>query len=128
MKPSLIVISNRKGYFSNMNLESGRMAFRVAAKMIMIPANFPSLYRRRGLSLTCPSCMGLSSAEPSRDEQDSHPPAPHPLLSQSHLLTDCVAVSDIRAECSLRDEESIALFFLKVLARNLEIDQFVNDL
>ena len=40
----------RKKYFSSMNLESGRMAFRVAAKMIMIPANFPSLYRRRGLS------------------------------------------------------------------------------
>ena len=112
----------RKKYFSSLDLESGRMAFRVASKMIMVPANFSSLYRRRGLSLTYPSCMGMSRTETGRAEQNLNPPTLQPLLSQSHLLNDCVAVSDIRAKCRLDDEDLIALFFLKVMSRNLEIE------
>ena len=113
----------RKTYFSTMNLESGRMAFRVAAKMVNVPANFPSKYRRRGESIACSACAGLPP--PPSVSPSEAPPAP-PILSQSHLLSSCVAVSDIRSECNLNleDTESVALFFRKVMARNMEIERF----
>ena len=122
----------RKTYFSSMNLESARMAFRVSTKMIRVPANFPSQYRRRGLPITCPSCTELTPLPNHRPnmsvpvEEAVHDPNPPPVLSQSHLLNDCVAVSDIRAECSLDSVESISLFFQKVFARNLEIEDLDN--
>ena len=99
----------KKNYFSNMNLDSGRMAFRVSSKMVQtIPANFSSQYRRRGLSIICSSCSGPSAPESYRrpgqsDAPPGSPPSP-PILSQSHLLTTCSAVSDIREQCNPLDE------------------------
>ena len=106
----------RKNHFSNMNLDSGRMAFRIACKMVQtIPANFSSQYRRKGLSTICYSCSGPSAPELyPRPDQSAAPPASPPsppILSQSHLLTTCTAVSDIRAELNPLDEHSIISFF-----------------
>ena len=118
----------RKSYFSTMSLDSSCMAFRVASKMVQLPANFPAKYRRSGESMACPSCAELSPATNlSRDLSDASlaPPTSPPILSQSHLLTNCLAVSDLRADCRLDSEESIALFFRRVMARHLEID--IND-
>ena len=109
-----------------MNLDSGRMAFRVNSRMVPVPANFSSQYRRRGLSLTCPSCTMQSPARSNtRDSCDmtATPNPPPPILSQSHLLTNCVAVSDLRETCNPDDEESVALFFRRVVARQMEIDE-----
>ena len=124
----------RKNYFRNMDLESGRVAFRVASKMLPLPANFPSQYRRRGLSLACPSCSGPSSIRPTTLRTDMSDPAapptsppPPPTLSQSHLLTTCPGVADIRADCNIFDEESVTLFFRRVVARSLEIEEFDNN-
>ena len=52
------------------------------------------------------------------DEQQ----APQPLHSQSHILTECQAVCDLRTECDPNDDYSLALFFKKVVARNMEIE------
>ena len=98
-----------------------------------IPANFSSLYRRKGLPLTC-ACSGseppvtpTQSSELRRSrESDSGQPPPPPLLSQSHLLTTCSAVRDIREQCTLEDDESVALFFRKVVARNMDLEDIID--
>ena len=110
----------RKPYFLNLSLESARMRFRVASKLVpTILANFASKYRRRGQSLACPSCSAPHHATSSDGEERNQP-----LHSQSHILTDCAAVSDLRAECEPRDDFSLAEFFKKVVARNMEIEDF----
>ena len=106
----------RKHYFSNLSLENARMSFRVASKLVpTIRSNYPSKYRRQGIPLTCPTCSDPSSSTTSST-------ASPPLHSQSHLLTDCVGVSDLRAECDENDDKSLAVFFKKVVARHMEID------
>ena len=103
----------------NLPLESARMRFRVASKLVpTILGNFASKYRRRGQSLTCPAC--LSPGHGSSEQEGRN----QPLHSQSHILTDCVAVSDLRAECDPQDDVSLADFFKKVVARNMEIEEF----
>ena len=118
----------RKNYFTNMNLDSGRMAFRIACKMVQtIPAHFSSQYRRKGLSTICYSCSGPRAPEPYlRPDQSAAPPASPPsppILSQSHLLTTCTAFSDIRAGLNPLDEHSIVLFFRRIVARNMELEE-----
>ena len=93
------------------------MHFRVALKMVpTILANYVLKYRKRGQSLACPSCSTPCSI--SSDQQDMN----QPLHSQSHILTDCVAVSDLRDECDQEDDQSLAEFFKRVVARNMEIE------
>ena len=111
----------RKPYFFNQSLENARMCFRVATKLVpTILANFPSKYRRRGQSLTCPSCSTPVSSELEVGEQQMEP-----LHSQSHILTECEAVRDIRDECEPQDDFSLAQFFKKVVARNMEIEDLL---
>ena len=113
----------RKSYFFDLSLENARMRFRVSSKLVpTILANFSSKYRRRGQSLTCPSCSALT---PDRSEQEDSIGQTEPLHSQSHILTECVAVRDLREECEPRDDFSLAEFFKKVVARNMEIEDLL---
>ena len=116
----------RKPYFFNLSLENARMRFRAASKLVpTILMNFPSKYRRIGRSLTCPSCSRPSSSSASGELIQS----PNPLHSQSHILTECTAVSDLRADCDPEDDESLAVFFRKVVARHMEMDDdLINQL
>ena len=52
------------------------------------------------------------------DEQETPPP----LHSQSHILTECEAMSDLRSEWEPNDDYSLAMFFKKVVARNMELE------
>ena len=112
----------RKQYFANLSLENARMSFRVSSKLVpTIRSNYPSKYRRQDIPLTCPTCSNLSSSPTSGlPTSDTAPP---PLHSQSHILTDCVGVSDLRAECNEKDDKSLAVFFRKVVARHIEMGE-----
>ena len=113
----------RKSYFFKLNLENARMCFRAASKLVpTILMNFPSKYRRIGRPLTCPSCSRPgSSLSTATTESDT------PLHSQSHILTECTAVSDLRADCDLEDDKSLAVFFKKVVARHMEMEDELID-
>ena len=119
----------RKSYFFNLSLENARMRFRAASKLVpTILMNFPSKYRRVGRSLTCPTCSTpRPSTSPARNESGEENKSFNPLHSQSHILTDCAAVSDLRDECDPEDDESLAVFFRKVVARHMEMDNELFD-
>ena len=119
----------RKPYFDSLNLELSRVRFRIEAKLVpTILGNQPSRYRRRGLTLSCPSCSlqppretGMSAAREPAAENSTPPP----IHSQSHLLSgDCEGVSDLLIDCDTRDDKSLAIFFQRVVARNMEIEGF----
>ena len=114
----------RKPYLSSLNLENARMCFRIASKLVpTIRKNYSSKYRKMGQPLTCPSCTQMSPAQSqsavtaTEGETD-----PAPLHSQSHILNDCIAVSDLRTECEPSDDHSLAEFFRKVVARHMELE------
>ena len=122
----------KKSYLNELDLESARILFRFHSKLIpTVRKNFSSQYRRKGVSLTCPSCSKLSlpsspelptmmSSSNSLSMSSSTPP----LHSQSHLLTSCEAVKDIRDECMpFADDQSLAEFFRLVVARHLEMGE-----
>ena len=112
----------RKQYFSDLSLENARMSFRISSKLVpTIRNNYPSKYRRRGIPLTCPTCSNPSLSTTSGPKTSDT--APPPLHSQSHILTDCLGVSDLRAECNEKDDKSLAIFFRKVVARQMEIEE-----
>ena len=121
----------RKAYLSTLDLENGRMLFRVHSRLVpTIRKNYASLYRRKGKPLTCPSCT-MSSSNPTlplntttTESSSSNPSPPQPVHSQSHLLTSCEAVRDIREECQpWEDDKSLAEFFRQVVARHLEMGE-----
>ena len=121
----------RKAYFDSLSLEESRMLLRVNARLVpSILANYPSKYRRMGKSLSCPSCSRATHSVVTRTETSElvgeRPPAPSPatpLHSQSHLLSgECEAVRDLLDECEPSDDKSLAIFFMRVVARNMEIE------
>ena len=119
----------RKPYIDKLSLEDGRMRYRIEARLVpTILGNYPSKYRRRGVSLACPLCSAspprtsssITVREPA--EENSSSPSP-PTHSQSHLLSGaCGAVSDLLEECDVEDDQSLVHFFRRVIARNLEIE------
>ena len=112
----------RKSYFSKLSLDNARMSFRVASNLVpTIRNNYPSMYRRQGKPLTCPTCV-KSNPSATLSPAASVTVSP-PLHSQSHILTDCVGVSDLRAECDVKDDKSLAVFFKKVVARHIEMEE-----
>ena len=109
----------RKSYLSELDLESARILFRVHSRTVpTIMKNASSKYRRMGVPLTCPSC-----SKPSLSSMNSSSSTSTPLHSQSHLLTSCEAVRDIREEVmpGAGDDRSLAEFFRRVVARHLEM-------
>ena len=110
---------------ANLNLEDVCMFFRIQSTVDpKIRKNFSDMYRRKGQSLTCPSCTGLNRSVTSRsvtDEQGEM--SPNSLHSQSHILNSCEAVNDLRIECDPEDDKSLTDFFRKVVARNMKIEK-----
>ena len=102
------------------------MRFRIASKLVpTIRTNFPTQYRRKGQLLTCPLCskQDLSAnMSPAMRDTSVEQQTPQPLHSQSHILTECEAMSDLRSECEPNDDLSLAMFFKKVVARNMELE------
>ena len=125
----------RKSYLEELDLENARMLFRFHSKLIpSIRKTYSSKYRRKGIPLTCPSCLKKSTSLPSvislnltssetRNHDSFSAPSSPPLHTQSHLLTSCVAVKDIRDECMPGewDDKTLAVFFRKVVSRHLEM-------
>ena len=120
----------RKEYLDKLNLEDGRTRMRIEAKLIpTILGNYPSLHRRRGKSLVCPSCSppvpGEIPRTGARESEVRMPPSPSPPLhSQSHLLSgQCDGVRDLLENCDPMDDKSLVTFFRRVVARNMELEQ-----
>ena len=121
----------RKPYFFKQDLESARTLFRISSALVpTIKAYYPNKYRRRGIPLTCPSCPPLSSASASSENSSTMEPrgGEPPLHSMSHILEDCLLVSDLRSECTVSDDKSLADFFKRVVTRHMElnIDQIID--
>ena len=116
----------RKSYFFSLPLDAARMRFRIASKLVQtIRTNFSSQYRRKGQLLTCPLCSKSDlneNASPATRDMSDEQQSPQPLHSQSHILTECEAMSDLRTECEPNDDYSLAIFFKKVVARNMELE------
>ena len=121
----------RKQYFGKLSLENARMRFRAASKLVpTILMNFPSKYRRTGRPLTCPSCSRPRSTpdlSTAMRESGKHNQSTSPLHSQSHMLTDCIAMSDLRTDSDPHDDASLAIFFKKVVARHMEMEDDLLD-
>ena len=101
----------RKAYFADQNLEDARILFRASSRIIpTIKACYPSKYRRQGIPLTCPSCTPASSiaASQSSSTTESREGVSPPLHSLTHILEDCELVSDLRANCTVSDDHSLA--------------------
>ena len=73
------------------------------------------------ICLTCwrPSSPPHSSTATGEGDDQNQPTKP----LHSHNLTDCVASSDLRAECEPSDDRSLAIFFRKVVARHMELEK-----
>ena len=79
-----------------------------------------------GQPLSCPSCSELNRSLTSRSATgELGEPSSTPLHSQTHILSDCEAVVDLRNECNPEDDKSLADFFRKVVARNMELEEEV---
>ena len=99
----------RKPFMYNLSLENARMFFRVQTKLVQtLRKNFPTMYRRMGQPLTCPSCSTRTLSEVTSDNSETHSSPPH---SQSHILESCEAVEDLRTECDPDDNRSLAEYF-----------------
>ena len=135
----------RKGYFSNMSLNKARMRFRVASCYVeTVRGNFSRKYRHR--SLACPGCsdknlpttsesdqsqpssVGPNQPQPSGEVSNQSEPSAvisnqsQPRDSQSHILLDCPAYSDLRSSLELdpMNDELLADFFTQVVQRRIE--------
>ena len=114
----------RKAYFKEQNLVNSRILFRASSRLVpTILGNYPSKFRRQGRSLTCPSC---SAPSPNLSGNSSMNNFSFPLHSQTHVLTECPLVSDLRAEYrpSEGNDEALALFLKNVVARHMELDGY----
>ena len=101
----------RKPYFYQMNLEKVRYRFRIEIKMVdNIRHNFPNKYRKKNLSLSCPSCKENSSNSNKSIDTVSNPPH-----SQTHLLLHCEAFSRLREDLDIENDEEVVDFFMKVV-------------
>ena len=105
----------RQQYMSNLRLENAPIRFRIASKLVpTIRKNHSSKYRRMGQPLTCPMCTHLNLP------LSSSSVAAVPVETERN---DCIAVSDLRSECEPSDDNSLAEFVRKVVARHMELEE-----
>ena len=106
------------------------MFFRIKSKLVpTIRKNFSSKYRKMGQPLTCPSCSQMNESLTSRSTTgEQGETSPVPLHSQTHILYDCEYVSDLRNDCDPEDDQSLVDFFTKVVARNMELEDNMDNL
>ena len=101
----------RKDYFYDLNLDQTRTRFRISSQMLeTVRSNFSNKYKYS--SLGCQSCKGIIN-----QNNDSHD---EPIDSQSHLLTSCLAFSDLRDQFDTESDLGLVNFFTAVIKRRLE--------
>ena len=100
---------SRKPYFSTLNLSDIRYRCRIDLKMVdKIRQNFSSKYRRKNLSLSCPSCKHHNNNI--NDKNTTHTTNKFP-DSQNHLLHQCPAFSHLHEELDIKTNEVLIQFF-----------------
>ena len=103
----------RKKFLQNLDLEGARMRMRISMGMVnTVRSNFKQSYKDR--SLTCQSCKNIRVVKSDNLEVEK------PTDSQVHLMEDCEAFQDIRAELDLQSDADIVTFFKKVIQRRIE--------
>ena len=103
----------RKKFLQNLDLEGARMRMRISMGMVnTIRSNFKQSYKDR--SLTCQSCKNI------RVDRSDEIEVEKPIDSQVHLMEDCEAFEDIRAELNLQIDADIVTFFKRVIERCIE--------
>ena len=109
---------SRKPYFSTSNLSDIRYRCRIDLKMVdKIRQNFSSKYRRKNLSLSCPSCKHYNNN--TNDKNTSHTTNKFP-DSQNHLLHQCPAFSHLHEELDIETDEGLIQFLKIVTETRLE--------
>ena len=103
----------RKPYFSNLNIEDARYAFRISSKMLDLKKNFSQKYKRRNMSLTCELCKETSNDNPRHQQDDQDQPEE----SQFHLANECEAFSDLRTQTDFSDDQQLVSFFKAVIEK-----------
>ena len=96
----------------------------------MVPelrANFPSKYRRQGLSLSCPSCTEPSSPASQGTTGSETAGREGARDSQAHVMYDCSAFSDLRETYDLDNDREVAQFFKAVVARRMDLEELSNE-
>ena len=89
--------------------------FRVSCKMVkQIHGNYPDMYRRRGIPLTCPTCPPATVA-PGKEEAG-------PRDTQVHVMTACEEFTDMREGMDFSKDNDIAEFFKKVTERGMDLE------
>ena len=97
----------RKSYFSELDLESVRMMFKIQSKVVpTVRKNFSSKYRNK--SLSCQSCKNLNPSLSSPREDTQH-----------HLITECPAFEDIRRNKNMKNSKHLTDFFKSVIEHRL---------
>ena len=103
----------RKEYFSKLSLENVRYRFRISNKLVSgIRKNFSAKYRKKNISLYCPTCKDTDNNSVVSTNRVEH--------SQSHVLYDCEAFSDLREDLDTEDDGMLVEYFKKVVERLIQ--------
>ena len=107
----------RKAYFQTLNLHDIRYKIRIEMKMVAtIRQNYPSKYRRKNLSLSCPSCRNMSTTI---DQNTINTTEKFP-DNQNHLLHECRSFSHLTQELDLRKDSDLIHFFKWIVEMRME--------
>ena len=108
----------RKEYFNSLNLNDIRYKCRIEMQMLpTIRKNQPSKYRKRNMSLSCPSCKYMTNDSNIQNTNNNTNKYPD---TQNHLLNQCVAFSHIRQEIDTQKDEGVIQFFKLVVETRIE--------
>ena len=104
----------RKPYINTMNLDDIRYKYRIENNLVSsVGENYCNKYRRRNMSLSCPSCIKFSN------NIDSKNTIRFP-DTQSHLLHECVAFNHLHEELDVRKDSDLISFFRRIVETRLE--------
>ena len=82
-----------------------------------VRGNFSNKYKLT--SLSCQSCKGIVDQNNATNEE--------PIDSQSHLLTSCLAFSDLRNQFNTDSDLGLVKFFTAVIERRKEEEDMISS-
>ena len=101
----------RKFYFSELDLESVRLMFKIQSKVVpTVRKNFSSKYRNK--SLSCQSCKNLNPSFSNPQEDTQH-----------HLITECPTFEDIRKNKDMKNSKHLTEFFKYIIQHRIDNDE-----
>ena len=110
----------KRGYLSTMKLTDARMRMRISCGMIsQIKGNFKQKYKKKNMSIICSSCLNLSDNESTGNYNGTKEKS----YTQLHLLEECKAFNELRAETDPTTNEGLVYFFTQVIKKRLEEDE-----